>query len=158
MAKRRRRSRARRAVRYAGKAAMGGIRGAALQAATGAVANLGASAVASRVGFVGSTWWAPPLGMAVLGVLMKKRPRLRGLGDAMLGAAGYAGAQNFQLSRSVAASAGEAGALYAPGNMYDTGLLVGGSYGALNDQQNPTSSFYVPEGTAAGDISSAMML
>lgn len=151
---RRRRRRARRAVRTAGRYAMSGIRGAALQAATGAVAQLGSAAIAARVDFVGRTWWAPAAGMAVLGVLMKRRPRLRGLGDAMLGAAGYAGAQGYQLSRSVAAAGGEAAALYEG----DTGLLVGGEFPPLSDQNNPTSSFHVPEGTVAGDTSAAMYL
>ena len=131
---------------------MGGIRGAALQAATGAVAQLGTAALASRVDFVGQTWWAPAAGMAVLGVLMKKRARLRSLGDAMLGAAGYAGAQGYQLSRAVAAANPEAAALY------DTGLLVGGEFPPLSDQNNPPSSFYVPEGTQQGDVSTAMAL
>jgi hypothetical protein len=129
---------------------MSGIKGAALQAATGAVANLGHTALATRVPFVAQNWWSGPAGLAVLGVLMKRRPRLRGLGDAMLGAAGYAGAMGYTASRMGA----EAGALYEP----ETGMLVGGNYPPLADSQNPTSSHYVPEGTPAGDVSSAMVL
>jgi len=151
MAKRRSRGRGRRVARAAGRAAMTGIRGAALQAATGAVAQLGVSALAARVQFVGQTWWAPAATMALVGVLMKRRTRLRGLGDAMLGAAGYSGAECYVISRGNAGQA-EAGALY------DTGMLVGGQFPELSDRANPTSSFYVPEGTASGDVSAAMAL
>ena len=151
---RRRRRRARRYARAAGRAAMGGIKGAALQAATGAVANLGHTALSTRVPFVAANWWAGPAGMAVLGILMKRRPRLRGLGDAMLGAAGYAGAMGYQAAKATAVAMGEAAAVYEP----DTGMLVGGQFAPLSDQENPTSSFYVPAGTPAGDVSSAMYL
>lgn len=151
MAKRRSSGRGRRVARRVGRAAMTGIRGAALQAATGAVGQLGISALAARVGFIGQTWWAPAATMALLGVVMKRRTRLRGLGDAMLGAAGYAGAEGYMIARQVPGPV-EAGALY------DTGMLMGGQYAALNDQNNPTSSFYVPQGTSAGDVSAAMAL
>jgi hypothetical protein len=135
---------------------MSGIKGAALQAATGAVAELGAAAIAARVPFVAQNWWATPAGLALLGILMKRRQRLRGLGDAMLGAAGYAGAQNYQLARAIGVTAGETAALYD--GTSDAGMLVGGDFAPLSDYNNPTSSRYVAEGTPAGSVDAAMAL
>ena len=149
----RRRRRVRKYARTAGRYAMAGVKGAALQAATGAVAQLGHTAVATRVPFVAQNWWSGPAALALLGLLMKRRQRLRGLGDAMLGAAGYAGAQGYTASRMGAGI--EAQGLYDPA---DAGMLVGGGYAPLNDANNPTSSFYVPEGTEQGTTDAAMLL
>jgi len=146
----RRRRRARRYARTAGRYAMAGVKGAALQAATGAVAQLGHNALAQRVPFVAQNWWTGPAAMAVLGLLMKRRQRLRGLGDAMLGAAGYAGAFGYTASRIP-----QTGDLYTAS---ETGMLVGGEFPPLNDADNPTSSFYVPEGAEQGTVDTAMLL
>lgn len=134
---------------------MSGIKGSAIQIATGAVAELGNAAIAGKVGFIGQNWWAGPGGMALLGILMKKRRRLAGLGDAMLGAAGYAGAMNYTMAQMTAGHAPETAALLQPG---DVGALMGSGYAPLNDQLNPTSEFYVPPDAEQGSVDAAMVL
>jgi hypothetical protein len=144
--------------RKVGRAVGRGVKASALQVATGAVAQLGSVALAGRVGFIQGNWWAAPAMLALAGVLAKRRQRLGGLGDALLGAAGYAGAQQYQLGAAMRAQGAETGALYGS----EVGMLYtpGQTMGYLGADENPTSTHYV-EPTAApaeGDVSEAMGL
>ncbi len=147
-----------RRARSAGRRVVGGVRGSALQAAAGAVAYLGHYAVNSRVAVLQANWWATPAIMGVAGHVLKKRRKLSSIGDAMLGAAGYAMALGYSASRSAAAAA-ETGALVSPA---DTGAMYGeydtGVAGYLDDSTNPTSAFYDDGSRYGSDVSEAMGL
>lgn len=158
MARRRRRS-VKTRVRRVGRAVGRGVKGSVLQLAAGAVGQLGSTAAAGRVGFLASNWWASPALVAVLGHLAKRRRKLAGIGDALLGAAGFQAAQQYQMNSGMVAQAAETGALY-PG--YETGALINPHMaGYLNDQADPTSSHYAgaePEAEQAADVSEAQGL
>lgn len=130
-----------------------GLRGSALQVATGVVTSLGHQVIAERVDAVRNNWWAGGAVIAGVGFLLKRRPKVSPLGDAMIGAGGYAIGLAYQMQRAGAAV--ETGALLGPG---DIAGLQGGNYMPLDDQLNPSSQFYVEPGTPEGDINDALEL
>jgi hypothetical protein len=110
----------------AGRAVGRGTRGAALQVIAGLVAGVGHSAAASRVDFVQKNWWSGPVILGVVGLLARKSRRLSGAGDALLGAAGYAGYMAYTVAHAnaPAASAGTQGVWDDEAS--DVGFLSGG--------------------------------
>lgn len=128
-----------------------GLRGSALQFATGVVTSLGHQVLAERVQAVRDNWWAGGVVLGGVGFLLKRRRKVAALGDAMIGAGGYALGLSYQMQRASA----NTGALLQPG---DIGALEGGSWSPIDDQLNPTSSHYISPGSPVGDISEAETL
>lgn len=97
-----------------------GQRGAALQVVAGAVAGIAHSAATSRVQLIGKNWWSGPVLLAVAGIAANRSARLRGVGNALLGAAGYSGymAYTVQAANKPAQTSGF--------EEQETGLIGGG--------------------------------
>jgi len=75
-------------------------------AAVGAVAIIGGAYLANKVTFLQTYWYALPLGMAAVGMLLMKRMPLVGIGLAVVGGAlGYEGYQAQSSSNSTSPSA-----------------------------------------------------
>lgn len=129
-----------------------GLRGSALQVATGAVTSLGHQVLAERVEAIRDNWWAGGAVLCGVGFLLKRRRKVSSLGDAMLGAGGYALGLTYQMRRSAA----QTGALLSPG---DLAGLEGGQWSPIDDQLNPISSHYRDPGASmSADISDAEAL
>lgn len=125
--KRRGRSGARRAA--------GGAKANGMQMLAGALVNLIESKVVENFPAVASQgWWAPPAAMVGIGLLAKRSARFRGVGDALLGAAGYSAAFRY---RSMAASA-EAGRVL--GLPFRPHLIAGGAPAALPAEGVPAEA------------------
>ncbi len=88
--------------------------------------------LASKIPFLQNHALAAPIGMLVLGHVLKKSKKLGSVGAALIGAAGYAGAQVFEVQKSIKAQqapaqtsglddGGDTGALVSPS---DIGALV----------------------------------
>ncbi|MBI3204492.1 MAG: hypothetical protein HYZ29_23345 [Myxococcales bacterium] len=143
-------------ARGAGRRFAGGAKGSAIEGGIGVVGYFAHRTASEKIGFVGSKWWAGPAAMAVLGHVMKKKAKTANIGTALLGAAGYAGAMGYSLTKAGETTKG----LQSPG---EVGALQSG-YGYLPDT-GPTDS---APGTSAydevtgyedeEDISSAMGL
>lgn len=89
--------------------------------------------LASKIDFLQKHPLAAPIGMILGGHILKKSGKLSSLGAALVGAGGYAGAQVFEVQKSLKAQAPTAqtsgfeddtGALTSPG---DVGMLLDGS-------------------------------
>lgn len=78
----------------------------------------------SKVAFLQNNPLAAPLGMLVLGHVLKKRPKLAAAGAAIIGAAGYAGAQVFEVRKSMQTQQAAAPAQTAGFEDDDTGALL----------------------------------
>lgn len=114
-------------ARGAGRRFAGGAKGSAVEGIVGVVGYFAHKTASEKIGFVGQNWYAGPLGMAVLGHVLKKKAKTANVGTALLGAAGYAGALGYSLKK---AAAPETKGLMAPG---ETGALQG------------TDSYYLPD-------------
>lgn len=108
---------------------MGGIRGTAIEAGAGALSYYGAMALSQRVTFF-QRWYATPLALAVVGYLLKKKPRLAGVGAAICGVAGYQAAMGYSVARQAPQLAAAPAATEGVGMLYgygDAGMLMGGA-------------------------------
>lgn len=114
-------------ARGAGRRFAGGAKGSAVEGIVGVVGYFAHKTASEKIGFIGQNWYAGPLGMAVLGHVLKKKAKTANVGTALLGAAGYAGAFGYSLKK---AAAPETKGLMAPG---ETGALQG------------TDSYYLPD-------------
>lgn len=114
-------------ARGAGRRFAGGAKGSAVEGIVGVVGYFAHKTASEKIGFIGQNWYAGPLGMAVLGHVLKKKAKTANVGTALLGAAGYAGAFGYSLKK---AAAPETKGLMAPG---ETGALQG------------TESYYLPD-------------
>lgn len=112
-------------ARGAGRRFAGGAKGSAVEGIVGVVGYFAHKTASEKIGFVGQNWYAGPLGMAVLGHVLKKKAKTANVGTALLGAAGYAGAFGYSMK-----AATETKGLMAPG---ETGALQG------------TDSYYLPD-------------
>lgn len=115
-------------ARGAGRRFAGGAKGSAVEGIVGVVGYFAHKTASEKIGFVGQNWYAGPLGMAVLGHVLKKKAKTANVGTALLGAAGYAGAFGYSMKKASAAT--ETKGLMAPG---ETGALQG------------TDSYYLPD-------------
>ncbi len=104
----------------AGKAVATGTRGAAVQVVAGAVAGIAHYAASSRVDFIGKNWWAGPVVLAVAGIAANRSAKLRGVGNALLGAAGYSAYVGYNVSHANAPA--------QTSGVEDTGLLAGSGW------------------------------
>lgn len=114
-------------ARGAGRRFAGGAKGSAIEGGIGVVSYFAHRTASEKLGFVGSKWWAGPVAIAVLGHVMKKKAKTANIGTALLGAAGYAGAMGYSLTKAGETtkglqSPGEVGALQGQGlYLPDTG-------------------------------------
>ncbi len=143
-------------ARRGGKAVAGGVKGSALQVLSGAVTCYGNQKLAESSAFYRSKWFIGPAVIGLVGYMLKKKAKTAPVGHAMLGAAGYALAQNYAIAQNNA-NAGttptETGAIYNMRGQLDTGAVYypGSpmlSPGAATAPGAGTSSFSVAE--AAG--------
>ncbi len=116
--------------------------------------------LANKIAFAQNHPLAIPIGMVVLGHILKKSPKLGGtVAPALIGAGGYAGAQAYELKKSV-----QALAQVAPANQpgaqgldeaEDTGSLVpSGEIGMLLESSNVGAVDDVPDYSDAYSMSS----
>jgi len=99
-------------------------------AAVGAVAIIGGAYLANKVTFLQTYWYALPLGMAAVGMLLMKRMPLVGIGLAVVGGAlGYEGYQAQASATKTAPPAGgfsDAGwAMRHDSGLRETAALIG---------------------------------
>jgi hypothetical protein len=81
-----------------------GAGGSAIEGAAGVIAFYGHRMLSSKVAFVQNKPLAAPIGMLVLGHVLKKSRKFAPLGGALCGIAGYAGAQVFELQKASSAA------------------------------------------------------
>jgi hypothetical protein len=89
-------------ARRAARAIFGGWKGTAFEGATGGVGYHLQMAVAGKSETVRDKWWVGPVGMVAVGHFIKRKPRLAGVGAALIGAGGYA----FELNRALSKQGG----------------------------------------------------
>lgn len=95
-------SRGRKAARATGR----GVKANGIQVVAGAATALVSGAlVKAAPQLMSFAWWAEPVVLGVAGVLAKRSKRLTAMGDAVLGAAGYAGVVAYR-TRGPGAEAG----------------------------------------------------
>lgn len=91
----------------------------------------------SKVDYLQKNPLAAPIGFIVLGHLLKKKPKLAVAGAALIGAGGYAGAQVFEVKKSIQNAAPPPPAQTSGFDDDDTGALVTSSdIGALLEPGN----------------------
>lgn len=83
--------------------------------------------LASKIAFLQNHPIAAPIGFIVLGHVLKKSNKLNTVGAALVGAGGYAGAQVFEVRKSLQTQAATAPAAQTAGLDDDTGALVNSS-------------------------------
>lgn len=136
-------------ARAIGMTAARGIKGTAIDGVTGVAAYFAHSFASEKIDFVAKHWYAGPVGLAIIGHVLKRKPRTMGIGASLLGAAGYAGAFGYKLNKAAQPQkpAGTAG-LTQPGDV--SGLMSPVDPFALPD--NSGTSAYAPvETTGYGD-------
>lgn len=145
------------AAHRGGRAVAGGVKGSALQVLSGAVTCFGNQKLAENSSFYRSQWWIGPAAIAVVGYMLKKRAKLAPVGHAMLGASGYALAQNYALASMNAASGTtpDTGAVYNVTGRVDTGAI----YSPGAPQLSPGGATAPGAGTSRfADVSAAASL
>jgi hypothetical protein len=82
--------------------------------------------LASKVAFLQKNPLAAPIGFIVLGHVLKKSPKLNTVGAALVGAGGYAGAQVFEVRKSMQTQQAAAAPAQTSGfdEDFDTGAVV----------------------------------
>lgn len=102
-----------------------GIGGSAIQTGVGAAAFYGHRMLSSKVAFLQKQPLTVPLGMLVLGHVLKKSAKFATVGSSLCGIAGYAGAQVFEVQKATkAAQASSPPAAQTSGFDDDTGALT----------------------------------
>jgi hypothetical protein len=81
-----------------------GVGGSAIQGAVGAGTFYAHRMLASKVAFIQKNPLLAPVAILVLGHVLKKSAKTAPVGSALCGAAGYAGAQTFELKKAAAAA------------------------------------------------------
>jgi hypothetical protein len=141
-------------ARGAGRRFAGGAKGSAVEGIVGVVGYFAHKTASEKIGFVGQNWYAGPAAMGVLGHVLKKKAKTASIGTALLGAAGYAGAFGYSLSK--VAQKPDTKGLMSPG---ETGALQTVDPYYLPDSgdtdASPETSAYSDEDAA---IASAMGL
>lgn len=113
----------------------GGAKANGMQILAGAIVQVIEQKVVESVPTIANQgWWAPPAAMLGIGLLAKRSARFRGVGDALLGAAGYSAAFRY---RSMAASA-DAGRVM--GMPFRPHLIAGGAAPALPAEGLPAEA------------------
>lgn len=93
--------------------------------------------LASKVAFLQNNPLAAPIGFVILGHVLKKKPKLAHIGSALIGAGGYAGAQVFEVKKSIQTQQAAAPAQTAGFEDDDTGAVLGSEdIGALLEPGN----------------------
>lgn len=90
-------------ARGAGRRFAGGAKGSAVEGVVGVVGYFAHKTASEKIDFVRDKWWSGPVAMGVLGHVLKKKAKTAQVGTALLGAAGYAGAFGYSLSKAAAA-------------------------------------------------------
>ena len=82
--------------------------------------------LASKVAFLQNNPLAAPIGFIVVGHLLKKSPKLNTVGAALIGAGGYAGAQVFEVRKSMQTQQQAAAPAQTSGfdDDFDTGAVM----------------------------------
>jgi len=148
-------SRTKERARRAGAFMARGWKGTAFEGVVGAVAYHAQMKVAEASETVRSRWYVGPLALVAAGHFIKRRPRLAGIGAAMIGAGGYA----FELNRSIVKQSEEQGGSPTGQTGGDTGSVIHGNTPAMLPQGNVVpfpSEQRTSEGTA--DVSAVMNL
>jgi hypothetical protein len=83
-------------VRRAGAFTVAGLKNMALPAGAGAAAHFAGYYAGDKLSFIGTNWYGEPLLLAVLAIVLKRRPEVS---HALAGAAGYAAAFNYRLQQ-----------------------------------------------------------
>jgi hypothetical protein len=106
-----------------------GVGGTAIEGLVGGVTFYGHRMLSTKIAFIQNKPLAAPIGMVVLGHVLKKTRKFAGVGMALVGAGGYAAAQVYELKKAQTAATPPAG---TSGFDDDTGALtVAGDIGAL---------------------------
>lgn len=87
-------------ARAIGMSAARGIKGTAIDGVAGVAAYFAHSFASEKVDFVAKHWYAGPVGLALIGHVLKRKPKTMGIGASLLGAAGYAGALGYKLNKA----------------------------------------------------------
>lgn len=129
-----------------------GVGGSAVEGVAGVIAFYAHRMLSTKVAAVQNHPLIAPGGLLVLGHVMKKSRKLNGVGVALCGIAGYAGAQVFELQKATTQANTPAPAGTAGFEDYDTGALTQpGDIGALT-QASDIGEMYAPTaGSAYGD-------
>lgn len=125
-----------------------GVKAGALQVISGAVTAYGNQKLAEASPFYRSQWWIGPTVIGVMGFLLKRKAKFAPVGNAMLGASGFALAQNYMFQANTPGSGD------VQGYDGDVGVMVGAdAYPELNPGASTASN-------AAGiyDVSGALAL
>jgi len=130
-----------------------GVGGTAIQGLAGVVAFYAHRMLSSKVAFVQNKPLAVPAGLLVLGHVLKTKPKFASVGSSLCGAAGYAGAQAFELSKaSKAANTPAAPAQTSGFEDFDTGALTApGDIGALTAPGDIGAFGYSPSNASSYD-------
>ncbi len=135
-----------------------GLGGTALEGGAGAAAFYAHRMISTKVAFVQNHPLAAPAGILLVGHLLKKSKKLGGVGNALCGIAGYAGAQVYELQKATTQAQAAAPAPAAGTSGFDdddVGALVQpGDIGALV-QPGDIGSFYANAPTAGSSYSDA---
>lgn len=91
----------------------------------------------SKIAFLQNNPLAAPIGFIVLGHVLKKKPKLASVGAALCGAGGYAGAQVFEVKKSIQAAQSQPATTAGFEDEDDTGAVLGADdIGALLEPGN----------------------
>jgi hypothetical protein len=137
--------------RRAARAIFGGWKGTAFEGATGGVGYHLQMAVAGKSETVRDKWWLGPVGMVAVGHFIKRRPRLAGVGAALVGAGGYA----FELNRALSKQGGSNAA--ADTTPAEAGSVIAGNAPGMLPAGNVVP-FPSEGGAATGDAGAVMSL
>lgn len=123
-----------------------GVGGSAIQGGVGAATFYAHRMIASKVAFVQKHPLVAPLAILVLGHVLKKNAKMAPVGSALCGAAGYAGAQTFELQKATTAANSTPTATAAQTSGFDnTGALTQAvDIGALVAASDIGSMGYAP--------------
>jgi hypothetical protein len=125
-----------------------GVGGSAVEGVAGVIAFYAHRMLSTKVAAVQNHPLIAPAGILVLGHVMKKSRKLNGVGTALCGIAGYAGAQVFELQKATT-QANTPAAGTSGFEDYDTGALTQpGDIGALT-QASDIGEMYAPTAGSA---------
>ncbi len=126
-----------------------GVGGSAVEGVAGVIAFYAHRMLSTKVAAVQNHPLLAPGGILVLGHVMKKSRKLNGIGTALCGIAGYAGAQVFELQKATTQANTPAATGTSGFDDYDTGALTQpGDIGALT-QASDIGEMYAPTAGSA---------
>lgn len=117
-------------AKAAGKYALSGAKGSAMAAGSGAAAYYAGKIASEHVETLRSRWWGIPAALAVGGHFAKKKNVALGAG--LLGAAGYAAAIGWEMTKATEKASGSQAQGPGPGawaEAADAGRVTGGDTG-----------------------------